>query len=180
MAAQAGVVEMLEVAAGAHAFRVDRPVFANLEPRFLDVSIAPGGRLTRIVVQAGIEGGVVLDAAHVRIGAGGVFEQFVLAEGAKLARIETHVQLDGKGAQVGLSGIYMVDAGRHADLTSTVSHTCVGGVTRQLIKGAARKGGRGVFQGKIVVARGRRKPMHGSIIMACCWKTARRYSPSPN
>lgn len=157
LAVQAGVVEKLEVAGGAHMVRIDRPVFANLEPRVLDVSIAPGGRMTRVVVQAGIDGGVVLDAAHVRIGAGGVFRQFVLAEGAKLARIETHVQLDGKGAKVALNGIYMVGAGRHADLTSTISHSCAGGVTRQLIKGAVRKGGRGVFQGKIVVARGAQK-----------------------
>lgn len=157
LAAQAGAVETLDIAVGADALRVDRPVYANLEPRLLDVSIAPGGRLTRIVVQGGIDGGVVLDAAHVRIGAGGVFRQFVLAEGAKLARIETHVQIEGEGAQVTLNGIYMAGAGRHADLTSVVHHNCAGGVTRQLTKGAARRGGRGVFQGKIVVAPGAQK-----------------------
>ncbi len=35
-----------------------------------------------------------------------------------------------------------------------VKHNAPGGSTRQLIKGVARKGGRGVFQGKIVVERG--------------------------
>ncbi len=157
LATQAGTVEALEVAAGASVLRIDRPIYANLEPRLLDVNIAPGGRLTRVVVQAGIDGGVVLDAACVRVAAGGVFQQFVLAEGAKLARIETNVEIEGEGAQVALNGIYMVDAGRHADLTSAISHNCAGGVTRQLIKGAVRKGGRGVFQGKIVVAHGAQK-----------------------
>ena len=114
LAAQAGVVDSLEVGAGAPVFRIDRPVYANFEPRFLEVNIAPGGQLTRVVVQAAMEGGVVLDAAHVRIAAGGVFRQFVLAEGAKLARIETRVEIEGEGAQLTLNGVYMAGAGRHA------------------------------------------------------------------
>jgi Fe-S cluster assembly protein SufD len=60
--------------------------------------------------------------------------------------------VEGAGAEVELNGVYMTGAGRHADLTSSIEHKVGGGKTRQLIKGAARKGGRGVFQGKIVVA----------------------------
>jgi Fe-S cluster assembly protein SufD len=56
-----------------------------------------------------------------------------------------------------LNGVYMVGAGRHADLTSVIRHGVPGGATRQLIKGVAAKGGRGVFQGKIVVERGAQK-----------------------
>ena len=157
LAAQAGSVEELRVAAGKTLVRIDRPTYANLEPRLLNVTLEPGARLTRIVEQREIEGGIILDAAHVRVGAGAKFQQFILAEGAKLARIETHVEVEGEGAHVELNGIYMVGAGRHADLTSIVTHKVVGGTTRQLIKGVARKGGRGVFQGKIVVEPGAQK-----------------------
>jgi Fe-S cluster assembly protein SufD len=38
-----------------------------------------------------------------------------------------------------------------------IEHKVGGGQTRQLIKGVAKKGGRGVFQGKIVVAHGAQK-----------------------
>ncbi len=157
LATQMGGVEDLFVAPGQTLVRIDRPVYANLDPRLLDATLAPGARLTRIVVQREAAGGVVLDAAHVRVAAGAHFQQFILAEGAKLARIETHVELEGEGAEVLLNGIYMAGPGRHADLSSTVVHKRRGGVTRQLIKGVALKGGRGVFQGKIVVEPGAQK-----------------------
>jgi Fe-S cluster assembly protein SufD len=120
-----------------------------------EIQVLPGGMLTRVVVQSG--GGVVLNAAHVQVCDGGVFRQFVLADGAKLARIETHVSVEGEVVEVELNGVYMCGAGRHADLSSVITHNAAGGSTRQLIKGVASKGGRGVFQGKIVVERGANK-----------------------
>jgi Fe-S cluster assembly protein SufD len=150
LAAQVGGVEELAIAPGDETIRVDRPAGGALAPRMLDVAVAPGASFTRIVVQAGA-GDVVLDAVRVRLGEGATFRQIVLAEGAKLARLETHVDVEGEGAKVELNGIYMTGAGRHADLTSVITHKVGGGSTRQLIKGVAAKGGRGVFQGKIVV-----------------------------
>jgi Fe-S cluster assembly protein SufD len=93
----------------------------------------------------------------VRLKSGARFRQFILAEGAKLARIETHVSVEGEGAQVTLNGAYLANSGRHADLTSMIEHKAPGAVTRQLVKGVARKGGRGVFQGKIIVERAAQK-----------------------
>lgn len=127
----------------------------RLGAHMLKVRVRSGAELTRVVIQSG--GGIALSGAHVSVEAGGVFRQFVLAEGAKLARIETRVEVEGEGAEVELNGVYMSGAGRHADLTSTIAHEVGGGTTRQLIKGVARKGGRGVFQGKIVVERGAQK-----------------------
>ena len=124
-------------------------------PRFDVLNISPGAHLTRVIVQGGE--GVNLYSTRVRLGAGATFRQFVLAQGARLARIETHVDVVGEGAEVELNGVYMCDTGRHADLTSIIRHNAQGGITRQLIKGVARKGGRGVFQGKIVVERGAQK-----------------------
>lgn len=121
----------------------------------LKARVSAGGELTRIVIQRGT--GVALSVAEVTVEAGGAFRQFTLAEGAKLARIETHVSVEGEGAEVELNGVYMASAGRHADLTSIIEHKVPKGATRQLIKGVARKGGRGVFQGKIVVERGAQK-----------------------
>jgi Fe-S cluster assembly protein SufD len=129
---------------------VDRLSGGSLDARSTEYTIAPGATLTRIVNQSG--DGVALSSVRVHLGAGARFKQFVLSEGAKLARIETHVSIEGEGASVELNGVYMAGPGRHADLTSIVEHTVGGGTTRQLIKGVARKGGRGVFQGKIVVA----------------------------
>ncbi|MBL8550786.1 MAG: SufD family Fe-S cluster assembly protein [Hyphomonadaceae bacterium] len=134
----------------------------NLAAGLSEIRIEEGGALTRIVIQQDAQKAVsaeeiaqvALNEARVSVAAGGTFRQFVIAEGAKLARIETHVALDGEGGEVELNGVYMVREGRHADLTSTVTHQAANARTKQLIKGVARKGGRGVFQGRIVVPRG--------------------------
>jgi Fe-S cluster assembly protein SufD len=117
-----------------------------------DIVVLAGASATRIVIQSSAEG-LALDLARVRLEEGAVYRQFILAEGAKLARIETHVDVQGEGAEVELNGVYMVGDDRHADLTSIVTHHVAGATTKQLIKGVARKGGRGVFQGKIEVTR---------------------------
>ncbi|HVV32422.1 MAG TPA: SufD family Fe-S cluster assembly protein [Vitreimonas sp.] len=126
-----------------------------LDARSFDFTLGEGASLTRIVIQSG--GATPLAMARVRLSARAKLKQFVLAEGAKLSRIETHVSIEGEAADVELNGVYLCGAGRHADLTSVIEHKVGGGQTRQLIKGVAKKGGRGVFQGKIVVAHGAQK-----------------------
>lgn len=113
--------------------------------------LEPGADVTRIIRQRGGANGVGVAFNRVIVGAGARFSQFILAEGAKLARIETHVAIEGEGAEITLNGAYLADAGMHADLTSVIHHKTARASTRQLIKGVARTGGRGVFQGKIVV-----------------------------
>lgn len=125
-----------------------------------ELVLEPGADVTRIVRQIDSdanEPGAGVWLTKVRLKAGAKYRQFVLAEGAKLARVETHVSVEGEGAQVTLNGVYLADSGRHADLTSVIEHKAPSAVTRQLIKGVARKGGRGVFQGKIVVERAAQK-----------------------
>jgi Fe-S cluster assembly protein SufD len=124
---------------------------SDLATRFEVLDLAPNASLTRVIVQKGE--GVSLFSTHCRLAHGAQLRQFVIAEGAKLARIETHVSVEGEGASVELNGVYLCDGGRHADLTSIVTHKASNSKTNQLIKGVARKGGRGVFQGKIVVER---------------------------
>lgn len=148
--------QRLTVAAGEQSLFVERMDDAGyMDARAFDWDVQAGATLTRVVVQTSPV--VPLSIARIKLGAGARLRQFVLAEGAKLARLETHVDVEGEGAEVELNGIYLCDAGRHADLTSVVEHKAPNGQTRQLIKGVARKGGRGVFQGKIVVERAAQK-----------------------
>lgn len=166
LAGEGSIIERLAAGADAHARRTIAAGGADILVDYVDatsgfvpssevVSVEAGGRYHRTAIQTG--GGVTLSSCRVVLGAGSVFKQFVFAEGAQLARIETHVAIEGEGAEVELNGVYLCADGRHADLTSTITHTAAGGKTKQLIKGVARKGGRGVFQGKIVVERGAQK-----------------------
>lgn len=144
-----------EVVVGGEQVRVERFEGVGLEARAVRFHVSPGAMLTRVVVQGGA--GIPLSYAEVRLATGARFRQFVLAEGGRLARIETHVDVEGEGAEVELNGVYLAGPGRHADLTSRITHHVANGKTSQLIKGAARAKGRGVFQGKILVARGAQK-----------------------
>lgn len=146
--------QKLTVSAGESQIVVERMDGRHLDARAFDFTVETGGSLTRIVIQDG--DAVPLSMARAALAKGAKFKQFILAEGAKLARFETHVEAD-EGCQVALNGVYLAGAGKHADLTSVVTHRGAGGVTRQLIKGVARQGGRGVFQGKIVVERSAQK-----------------------
>lgn len=127
----------------------------HMDARSFEFVLEPGASLTRVVVQTGKD--LPLSVARVRLGARAKYTQFVLAFGGRLARLETHVSVEGEDAEVTLNGAYLAGRGQHADLTSTINHQARGATTRQLIKGVARKGGRGVFQGKIVVERAAQK-----------------------
>lgn len=120
----------------------------------LKISVGEGASLTRIVLTDDAEDAIALSRADVKLGAGAVFEQTIVATGAKLQRLETHVAHPGEGASVRMDGLYLLSGGRHADLTSIVTHQGKDGVTSQLAKGVVREAARGVFQGKIVVERG--------------------------
>lgn len=126
-------------------------------------ALVRGGKLTRVFIQDGPSDAIVLNRADVVVGPGGAFEQFILSFGGKFARIETNVSL-WDGGELTLNAAYLADAGRHCDVTSVVTAEgpgrggeAHGANCNQLIKGVARRGGRGVFQGKILVQRAAQK-----------------------
>lgn len=131
------------------------PVYARIE-------VEPGATLQRIIVQENSapvgerDAAIILNETVVTLGAGASFRQFVLAEGSRLARIETSVTA-AEGAKIEMNAVYLAAANRHVDLTSRVAHAAPGVHTRQLVRGVARKGGRGVFQGKFLVERAGQK-----------------------
>lgn len=155
LAAGAGQLETRTLGAGEQDIVVQYLEEGALSPRAEIVDVGAGGVYHRIVLQFG--GDVPLSHCRVRLAKGASFKQFVFAEGARLARIETAVEAEGEGVEIELNGAYLADKGQHADLTSTIEMKAPNGVARQLMKGVARKGGRGVFQGKIIVARDAQK-----------------------
>jgi len=147
-----GAVRSLSVAAGQTEImlgHIDPPAFAA---EAIEVEVGEGATFTRLLLQTGA--GVALSFARVRLAAGATFRQFVLAEGGRLARLETEVELLGEGANASLCGVYLAADGAHADLTSTIVHRARDTRTDQIVRGVARKGGRGVFQGLIEVGEG--------------------------
>jgi Fe-S cluster assembly protein SufD len=137
------LLESYEHASGGYVHSVD-----------VDYELEDGAVVERIVLADDAADGITVSQARVRLGKGARFSQTVLASGAKRQRFETHVAHPGAGAQVRLDGVYLVEGGRHADLTTVVDHQGPNGATSQLTKGAVGGSGRAVFQGRIVVERG--------------------------
>lgn len=120
----------------------------------LDIAVGEGASLERIVLVDDEAEAVNVVTAEVALAPGARFAQTVLTSGARRQRIETHVRHPGAHAEVRLDGAYLLDAQRHADLTSVVTHGGLDGVTSQLTKGMVTDQARGVFQGRIVVEKG--------------------------
>lgn len=118
------------------------------------LDIKADGEVERIVLANDSQGAVSVARCDVTLAPGARFSQTVITTGAKRQRIETHVSHPGGGASVRLDGLYLLDAKRHGDITTVVTHTGVDGVTSQMTKGVVRDQARGVFQGRIVVAHG--------------------------
>jgi Fe-S cluster assembly protein SufD len=120
----------------------------------LEIALAAGAALERIVIAADHEDAVSVSTAEVSLASHAAFHQTLLSDGAKRQRLETRVTHPGGGAEVRLDGVYLLSGRRHGDQTTVVTHAGVDGTTDQLTKGVVRDQARGVFQGRIVVEEG--------------------------
>lgn len=143
----------IEIAAGAsvtlnevHTIAAD--AFPNIR---LEISLGEGATLERVIRSDVPMEAVPVVRSRIRVAKRATYRQATLSFGSKLSRHETHITHAGEGAAVHLGGVYLLEEGRHADFTSTVTHTGPGGVTHQLVKGAAMAHAQGVFQGKFKV-----------------------------
>lgn len=120
----------------------------------LTMTVGRGGRLNRLVVADDEAQAVTVSRAEIDLAPGARFAQTVITAGARRQRLETRLRHPGGGASARMDGLYLLRDRRHADITTVVAHEGRDGETEQLIKGVVDDQARGVFQGRIVVARG--------------------------
>ena len=123
----------------------------------LHVDVAEGARLTHVRLQE-----ESLDAFHVhttyaQIATRGTYDAFVLTLGARLSRAEIHATLAGPDAAVHLNGAQLLTGSQHGDVTTVVRHQAPSCASRQTVKNVLDGRSRGVFQGRIEVARAAQK-----------------------
>lgn len=73
--------------------------------------------------------------------------------GSRLSRVDTLVDLKAPGAETHLNGMYLPFGTQHIDCHTRIRHQAPDCLSRQLYKGVADKRGRGVFNGRVEVAR---------------------------
>ncbi len=122
-----------------------------------EATIARDATLTHIRVQDEAATAFHLGTVYADIAQGGSYDSFSLALGARLARMEMHVRLAGDQAGAHLNAAQLLAGNQHADFTTVIRHDAPRGASRQTVKNVLAGRSRGVFQGKIEVARGAQK-----------------------
>ena len=89
----------------------------------------------------------------VKIANDGKYESFCLQKGANVARNETNVELIGEGAEAVINAGYEMNGWATLDTTTNVYHYIPHTKSSQLVKGVIGGDAKGVFQGRIHIAK---------------------------
>jgi Fe-S cluster assembly protein SufD len=122
-----------------------------------EVHVAAGATLTHVRMQDESTNAFHLGTLYAGIAGDATYDSFTLTLGGRVARSELHTLLAGPRATAHLNGVQLLTGTQHADFTSVVRHAAPAGVSRQTVKNVLAGRSRGVFQGRIEVARGAQK-----------------------
>jgi Fe-S cluster assembly protein SufD len=117
------------------------------------IDVAAGATLTHIRLQNESPAAFHLSTLYARLAEDGTYDSFVLNLGARLARTEIHADLAEPGATAHLTAAQLLSGTQHSDITTIVRHDAPRGTSRQTVKNVLAGRSRGVFQGRIEVAR---------------------------
>ena len=145
----------IELEAGARlvVLEVARGEGTYLHNAVTEVLVAERASLAHVRLQEESAAATHVNTVLARVAGGGSYDAFVLTLGARLARSEYHVRLEGPEAEAHLNGAQLLEGSQHADITTVVQHEAPHCASRQTVKNVLGGRSRGVFQGKIEVAR---------------------------
>jgi Fe-S cluster assembly protein SufD len=118
-----------------------------------EIHVAEGAHLTHIRLQDEALTAFHVSTTYADVAAGGTYDSFTLNLGARLSRTEVRTQLSGPGAIAHLNAAQILAGSQHSDFTTVIGHIAPGCTSRQTVKNVLTGRSRGVFQGKIEVAR---------------------------
>lgn len=119
----------------------------------VEVVVGDGARLNHYKWQGEGDGAYHYAATLATLGRDARYENFVLTTGARQSRNEMVIRMTDPGADLVLSGGYLVSGERHTDTTTRIEHLAPDCTSREVYKGVLDGKARGVFQGKIYVDR---------------------------
>ena len=148
---------LIRLGAGATLVIVERSLAAD-RPRYLhnpvfEIEVGEGATLTHGRMQQEAPLAFHLSTIYATIAAGGTYDNFTVAAGARIARNEIHAALTGPRAACHMNGAQLVGDGQVADTTTALDHAAPDCASRQTYKTVLAGRSRGVFQGKILVRR---------------------------
>lgn len=117
-----------------------------------ELVLREGANLSNILYQAQSKTAWHIGLTGVRLGRDAHLDSFVLSSGARLARNEIRLRLDGEGADCSMNGIALVRGRQHCDNTTDVDHAKSCCHSSQIYKNILDDHAHTVFQGRVHVA----------------------------
>jgi Fe-S cluster assembly protein SufD len=119
----------------------------------ITAEIGEDATLVHLREQREAAGAFHLSTVFADVAARGTYDSFSLALGGRLARVQVHARLGGEKAIAHLNAAQLLGGSQHADFTTVVRHDAPATASRQTVKNVLTGRSKGVFQGKIEVAR---------------------------
>jgi Fe-S cluster assembly protein SufD len=141
--------------AGSRATVVEHYLGQGEEAYFLnavtEIQLQAGAEIRRYKIQREGKAASHIATVAAQLAESAKFENFDLNLGARLARSEIHVALQGQGAAADLNGIYLLRGKQHCDNVIHMDHVVGATDSLQDYRGILDDRSHGVFQGKITV-----------------------------
>lgn len=119
----------------------------------VEIFLEPNAQVTRYKLLAESELSYNLTSTRVRLDRDAKFESYVFNQSGKIVRDDLAVALDGEGAGVELSGLYMTSGDQLVDNATSIEHVKPHCSSYIGYKGVLDDSSHGVFSGKIFVHR---------------------------
>lgn len=115
-----------------------------------EISLGENAQLTHVTLHQAA-GDHLIHGTHVRCGRGSRYRAWNIDLDGVLLRNDLAVRLAERGAECSLDGLFLVGESRHVDNHIRIDHQAIACRSRVFYKGLLGKGGRGVFNGKVIV-----------------------------
>ena len=119
-----------------------------------DIDLGEGAVLDHIRIQRESVSAFHVSTLYVRAAGAASYSNTTLNLGGRMARAELHAEIAGEGAVVSINGVQLLRGQQLGDVTVAVRHAARDGTSRQVVRSVLDGSARGVFQGRIEVARG--------------------------
>ena len=130
---------------------------SHLSAPVIAIDIAETAKLDHVKLQADDIETTHLALTVMNVAGRADVNSFTTAMGAKLGRHETHANLNGEDIDIALSSLYLGRGTQHQDMTTRMHHFVPNCTSDQVIRGVLDDTAKGVFQGKVLVARDAQK-----------------------
>jgi Fe-S cluster assembly protein SufD len=144
---------LLVVEAGASATLFETTDATGSRNTGFEIVLGEGAHLSHVRMARPVEG-VQVEEIALSLAAKARYDGHFASFGARLARCDVTIALEGEGAEAHLSGVCVLGEAAHADITTHVIHRKGNTNSTQLFKKVVGGKARAIYQGRVTVAKG--------------------------